>query len=209
MGSVVSFQPLAAPSVVPILVLIDLQQGLVGLEAAAFESALEKCREAIIHARLAGIPIAYMRQAQNSWMYGGSSFGPWIEGFEPAGMDMIFERSFPSCYANDKFVEALGSRQCSLVIAGFTGEVSCLATVTEGFGRGQHIVYLCDASASRPVNGFSAQDTHRFVSSLTSAYAEVTTTARWISQGKKLTRGNKNGQPFSAQKHIERAELAD
>jgi nicotinamidase-related amidase len=74
--------------VIQTLVLVDLQQEYIAaprvLAPEETKGALANCRAALAHARAMGIPVAFAR---------------WIEGFEPHGIDMIFERNRPSCYA--------------------------------------------------------------------------------------------------------------
>ena len=65
-----------------------------------------------------------------------------IEGFEPHGCDMIFDRDRPSCYASPAFADAMERGCPPLVIAGFAGEAACLATAIDGFHRGQDVTFL-------------------------------------------------------------------
>ena len=61
---------------------------------------------------------------------------------------MIFERNKPSCYASREFANAMTAGGGHFVLAGFSGEGACLATVMEAFHRDHHVTFLADASAS-------------------------------------------------------------
>jgi nicotinamidase-related amidase len=113
-------------------------------------------------------------------------FSRWIEGFEPTGGDMVFERDRPSCFASRQFAEVMGASG-SLVIAGFAGEAACLSTMVEGFHRGKKITYLADASASHSLDHMDGTEVHNVVAKLAGIYGEIQTTAEWvISSGQAL-----------------------
>ena len=172
----------AAAASLQTLVLVDLQPESIdeGLEKSLVESALERCREAVIHARLQRIPIAYVRNAHGRVMPRSSTH--WIEGFEPIRDDMIFEREKLSCYSSARFAEVLGNKGQSLVIAGFMGETTCLSTTIEASQRGQKVIYLSDASVSSPLAMISSAESHRFIAALAQVYGNVLTTRDWISK---------------------------
>ena len=109
-------------------------------------------------------------------------FSRWIEGFEPHGVDMIFERNRPSCYASADFAEVIGSGGGSFVLAGFAGEAACLATAIDAFHRGHTVSYLTDASASHALDDISANDVHRVVSGVVGLYGDTITTQSWIAR---------------------------
>ncbi|MBZ6078881.1 cysteine hydrolase family protein [Microvirga puerhi] len=171
-------------SAVPTLVLVDLQQEYVspprGLAMQQAEQALEKCREALVHARTMGFPVAFVRWLGHSAFFNTSApFSRWIEGFEPTGGDMIFERDRPSCFASRQFADVMCGTS-NIVIAGFAGEAACLSTMIDGFHRGKRITYLADASASHPLGNLDEADVHNVIGKLASIYGEIQTTAEWI-----------------------------
>ena len=172
------------PSSVPVLVLVDMQQEyeIVGrpLALAGIAPALAKCRLALDHARESGIPVAYVRWIGAPLFQPGTRFARWIEGFEPHGCDMIFDRDRPSCYASPAFADAMERGGAQLVIAGFAGEAACLATAIDGFHRGQEVTFLSDASASHDLEGIAADDIHRSVSAVMRVFADVMDTQSWI-----------------------------
>src|SRR4051795_12344285 len=187
MSSVIDLRAYVNPSVVQTLVLVDLQQEYTASERVlALENtkgALANCRAALAHARAMGLPIAYVRWIDRTPLFNKATrFSRWIEGFEPHGVDMIFERNRPSCYASADFAEVMGEGGGSFVLAGFAGEAACLATVIDGFHRGHSITYLTDASASHALDDVAANEVQRVVSRLASLYGGVMTTRNWIAR---------------------------
>jgi nicotinamidase-related amidase len=81
----------------------------------------------------------------------------------------------------------------NFVLAGFAGEVACLATAIDAYHRGHRFTYLHDASASHQLDGLPASDVQRAVTAIVNLYDEATTTDAWIEattrQAKTLRRG--------------------
>lgn len=167
--SIINFRAYANPRSVPTLVLLDLQQEYIAVpRALALEhadAALEHCRAALANARAHGFPVAFMR---------------WIDGFEPQGADMIFERNRPSCYASREFAEFMGRGGQPFVLAGFAGETACLSTAIDAFHRGHSFTFLQDASASHRLDNTDADSAHRAVGDIIRLYGEVLDTRSWI-----------------------------
>ena len=76
----------------------------------------------------------------------------------------------------------------NFVLAGFAGEVACLATAIDAFHRGHRLTFLADASASHPIEDTSAKDVHKFVTDLIALWAGVTDTDHWIHSTTTITR---------------------
>jgi len=185
MSSVIDIRAYVNPSVVQTLVLVDLQQEYIAsprvLALENTKGALANCRAALAHARAIGLPIAFVRWIDRTALFNKATrFSRWIEGFEPHGVDMIFERNRPSCYASADFAEVMGEGGGNFVLAGFAGEAACLATAIDGFHRGHSITFLADASASHALDDVAANDVHRVVSNVAALYGEVATTRSWI-----------------------------
>jgi nicotinamidase-related amidase len=185
MSSVIDLRAYVNPSVIPTLVLVDLQREYIAsprvLAIPEAKSALANCRAALAHARAMGFPVAYVRWINRSSLFNAATpFSRWIEGFEPHGVDMIFERNRPSCYASADFAEVMGGGGGNFVLAGFAGEAACLATVIDAFHRGHEVTYLADASASHALEDTGADDVHRVVSSIVGLYGSVSATRAWI-----------------------------
>ena len=203
MSSVIDLRAYVNPSVIQTLVLVDLQQEYIAaprvLALPETNGALANCRAALAHARAMGLPVAFVRWIDRTPLFNKASrFSRWIEGFEPHGVDMIFERNRPSCYASADFAEVIGGGG-SFVLAGFAGEAACLATAIEAFHRGHTVTYLADASASHALDDTPASDVHRVVSSVAGLYGEVLTTRSWIARASRrnnwrLGDGNEQGR---------------
>jgi nicotinamidase-related amidase len=184
--NVVNLRSYSNASLIPTLVLLDMQQEYVAsprlYSIPDAELALENCRLALMHARRLGLPVAFLRMIDKSPFFNPAlSYSNWIAGFEPLTSEMVFERSKPSCYANLEFAHAMTEGGGHFVLAGFSGETGCLATAVEAFHRGHRVTYLSDASASHGLNRIAASSVHKTVVELIGLYGEVSTTGDWIS----------------------------
>jgi nicotinamidase-related amidase len=170
----------------PILILVDLQQEYLSptrpLALADAPAAIENCVRLLNHARQFRIPVAFVRWSQSAKVFSRDSrFSDWVDGCRPTGSDMVFDRSWPSCYANQQFLQMMdsgGGRNA--VIAGFTGAIACLSTVVEGVSRQHRYTFLHDASASHGHQSRTAREMHDAAVSLISLYADIDTTANWM-----------------------------
>jgi nicotinamidase-related amidase len=185
MKNVVNLRSYSNVSLIPTLVLLDLQQEYIAsprlFSLREAETALENCRHALTHARRVGLPVAFLRMiGQSPFFNPVLSYSNWISGFEPLTSEMVFERSKPSCYANREFAHAMSEGGGHFVLAGFSGEAGCLATVVDAFHRGHRVTYLADASASHDLDRIAAPTVHETVTQLIGLYGDVTTTRSWI-----------------------------
>lgn len=184
-STVIDLRAYVDPSHAPTLVLIDMQQEYLAgtrlLSLGNANQALANCRAALAHARLLGLPVAFFRWiGQSSFFNGATRFSRWIDGFQPSGDDMVFERNRPSCYASTSFCDVMTNAGGRLVIAGFAGESACLSTAIEAFHRGHSFTFLSDASASHELEGVSGREVHGTVSQVIALYGEVILTQSWI-----------------------------
>jgi nicotinamidase-related amidase len=193
MSQVLYLKALQDPSAAPCLVLLDMQQEyfagsrLIALTDA--RPALENCRRALTHARERGYPIAFLRQVSRSAFFNpATGFSGWIEGFEPRGSDMIFERTLPSGYASECFARLMDDCGGHFVLAGFAGETNCLSTAIDAFHRQHPFTFLADASASHGLGSLSPADTHAAVSEILALYGSVVSTQSWITGTHKFER---------------------
>ena len=185
MSSIVSLRTFANSSNVPIVVLVDMQQEYLAkprlLAISEIDRALDNCRRVLDHAREIGLPVAFMRQLNESAFFNRATpFVRWIEGFEPYRNEMVFERSSPSCYSCEPFAALMNQSRGGIVLAGFAGESACLSTLIDAFHRNHRVTYLCDASASHALEDVPAGEIHRAVSKISGLYGEVYETTDWI-----------------------------
>jgi len=160
-ASIIDLRAYVDPSVVPTLVLLDLQQEYVATTRALAvpdpADALVNCRAALAHARAKGFPVAFVRWlARSAFFNPATRFSRWID-----------DQVMTECGGN-------------FVLAGFAGEAACLATTVDAFNRGHRITYLADASASHALDEVAAGDVHRIVSKVIGVYGEVMLTRNWI-----------------------------
>jgi nicotinamidase-related amidase len=185
-------------SEMPILVLLDLQQEYVAAPRITAlpgaHAALRKCRDALTAARANGIPVAFTRlQGASAFFNRSSKLFDWVEGFEPLRSEMVFDRELPSCYSSEGFAAFMKDVRAPVVIAGFSGESACLATLVDGYHRRQQMIYLADASASQPLNGLDCDEVQRAVAGIASVYADIADTESWtnsLAGPRQFTRAN-------------------
>jgi nicotinamidase-related amidase len=187
MRNIVNLRSYATKAVVPTLVLLDLQQEYIAqprlFAIPDVEAALENCRAVLRHARRAGLPVAFLRMVGRSAFFNPAlSYSRWISGFEPVSSDMVFERNKPSCYASREFANAMTAGGGHFVLAGFSGEGACLATVIEAFHRDHRVTFLADASASHGLDPIAPASVHETVVQLIGLFGEVTSAGQWISE---------------------------
>lgn len=186
MSSIVYLKALSDPSIAPCLVLIDMQKEYVaGQRLMAMpnaRAALTKCSNALHHARSMGFPVAHVRQiSRSSYFNPATEFSGWIDGFQPVGADMIFDRSLPSCYTNRQFADLMDSCGGHFVIAGFAGETACLSTAIDAYHRSHRFTFLADASASHHLGKLSAESVHETTTAIIAVYGRVIDTDSWVS----------------------------
>jgi nicotinamidase-related amidase len=169
----------------PTLVLVDLHRGLSedsdGEDAPDLTEPLANCQAALEHSRQRGFPVAFLRQVESSPLFGATVRLPsWFRGFEPRRSEMVFDRQFPSCYANQDFAEVVDASDGNYVLAGLFGETSCLSTAVDAFHRNHRFTYLADASTSRSHHGVPALAMHKSVTSIVALYGKVARTRTWV-----------------------------
>lgn len=179
------------PSFTPVVILIDPQKEYLtrnrALQLPNADAAVANCRRLLDFAREQGFPTAFMRWHQKAKFFCGTQgYCGWIQGLEPHGSDMVFERSMPSCYANKAFAEMMDlGGGGNAIIAGFTGTIACLSTAIDAYHRGHRITFLSDASASHALPSCSDGTSHDLATQIVALYGPVTTTERWIARQEK------------------------
>jgi nicotinamidase-related amidase len=176
------------PAYTPVMVFIDTQLEYVApnraLGLAGATRAVDNCKVLLKFARSAGYPVAFTRWQQNGKFFGKSAHeSGWISGLSPTGADMIFDRSLPSCYANQQFTEMMDQGGgANAVIAGFTGTIACLSTIIDAYQRRHSVTFVADASASHALPRLSQERAHDAVAQIIGLYGPVMTTAQWIGE---------------------------
>ena len=177
---------------VPLVALVDLQVEYAApgraYSLADIEPCLDNCRAVLSESRKLGLPIAHFRRTQaNTYFNPVSPFSAWISDFRPRTNEMMFERRLPSCYSNREFCAFMEVVEApTMVLLGLTGEGACLSTAVDGFHRGHTTIFVGDASASRPLPGLNATDSHAAVIKIMSFYVDVVSTTRALDRIAKI-----------------------
>jgi len=184
--AVLEFRRAVSARAIPLTVFIDLQAEYAA-EGRAYNltnigGCLSNCRTLLNECRRLGLPIAHFRQLRPQAFFNTASrFSHWLPEFRPKPSEMVFERSLPSCYSNKEFCALVDSIDSPMIVlAGLTGERACLSTTIDAFHRGHVAVFIADASATRPLSGLSADDSHSAIAKVVSVYGEVTSTREFL-----------------------------
>src|SRR5260370_3807657 len=141
------------------------------------DPALANCRAALNYVRSKGFPVAFLRQfSRSAYFNRATSFSGWIEGFEPTGADMVFDRENPSCYSSAPFAQFMDGCGGHFALAGFAGETACLSTAIDAFHRTHRFSYFADPSASHQLGELPAPDRPKPAARLVGGYGAITPT---------------------------------
>jgi len=181
---VVSFDSYHKRRLVPPLVFVELHNDQIaerpGFGAKQIGPVLRNCGLLLEKARSRGWPVAFFTPLQLRREIRRRPRALWIEGFEPRRNDMVFERTDVSCYTSREFADAMTASGSVFVMAGFSGEGACLATLIDAARHGHQAGLIRDASATRPLPGLSADDSHSAVAAIVSRYATIVTAMDWV-----------------------------
>ena len=169
----------AAPPVVFVDMFQDQLKDEEGLGARELGPVIAKCRHLLVEARARHWPVAFVRPPRT--MPAPRGRGPrWIEGFEPRRTDMVFDRTGPSCYSSEEFADAMDGAGRVFVLAGFSVESACLATLIDAAQNNHFVGLVRDASATRPLPGHDATQSHEAVVTVASRFGTIVTADHWI-----------------------------
>lgn len=177
----------------PVVVFVDLQREYVtdgrAHALARREPWWTNCLRLLEFARKEGLPVAHFRQLRREPFFNRATpFADWIDEFRPSPHEMVFERSQPSCYSNDSFSTLLDSLASPhFLLAGLTGECSCLATIFDAHRRGHRTALVADASDSRAMGDYAETVVHGVVSEIAALFGDVVSTSQIVTRlaGKK------------------------
>ncbi|MFP3944438.1 MAG: cysteine hydrolase [Alphaproteobacteria bacterium] len=185
---IIPFSRVRRCELAPLIIFLDMQAEFVSegrlLHIENTAPALSNARLLLEHARETGLSIAHCRfRHYGNYFNPDTPYSTWIEGFEPHGSEMVFERNKPSCYTNPSFermMEAGGGHHA--VIVGFMGSTSCLATIIDAHERGQNMKFAHDASASIASGHMSELQAHRAAVHVASHFGDLITTEEILTQ---------------------------
>jgi hypothetical protein len=183
MGAVISFERYHKRRLIPPLVFVEMHQEQLAYNptfgANDVMPVLANCRSLLNRARSEGWPVAFVTPFQRVRGHKQTGFR-WIEGFKPQRNDMIFEPIADSCYSSAEFAEAITAYGKCFTLAGFSGERACLSTLIDASRHDHFAGFIVDASATRPLPGCDAAESHRAVVAIASRYATIVTAKRWL-----------------------------
>jgi len=184
MSEIVEFNKYRSVRAAPPLVFVDMLRHELdpetGFSEAEFGPVLARCRLLLAEARSRHWPVAFVRSAARSAPGFPSSGSRWIDGFEPRRCDMVFDRTGNSCYSSGEFGRAMDAAGRVYVVAGFSADKTCLATLMEAPDNNHFAGLVQDATATRPLPGQDAAESHRAVIAVSSRYATILTAEHWI-----------------------------
>ena len=144
------------------------------------EAVLENCEILLASARVAHLPVAFVRRVVPvRSLAEPQAYPSWLKGFEPQRNDMVFDVIKASCYSNIEFAQAMEYSDGHFAIAGLLGETTCLATGIDAHHRHHRFTYLSDASACRNNGSVPASIFHEAVSQVMASYGDVMESAQW------------------------------
>lgn len=200
MTSIIPLRSAFPSGSVPLILMIDLQQEYTS-EGRAHHiqsgfTAAQNCVRLLEGARQARLPIAHFRQIADGHFFNRQNrFFSWIDGLTPRPSEYVYERTYPSCFSNAEFCALMETiAEPDLIVAGLSGEYSCLSTIIDGYQRGYKMTFVSDCSASCALDSRSEKDCHDFVTSVVSVYAATETLehmASWFAKAALLRRGGR------------------
>jgi hypothetical protein len=92
-------------------------------------------------------PVVHLKRiAKAAYFNPASNLTDWVNDVKPLPAEMAFEHPLPSAYSSAKFSEYMANiDKLRCVVIGFSLEVSIIATVIEGFHRGDRFELLHEA----------------------------------------------------------------
>ncbi len=173
----------------PVLVNIDIQKEY-ETEGRSYwirgiQSSLQNAKKILGYARKKDWKVYHVRHIQDGDLFGNKSpYSQFIAGFEPKPGEAEFVKSDYSCYSLKEFVERLGqSKKEDVVITGYGSTKCCLATIIDGYHRGQRFIFVSDASCAKRSEQFDEESLHKHAVDIISSFAKVVSTSE-ILEGK-------------------------
>mgnify|MGYP001618076113 CR=1 FL=1 len=145
---------------------------------SGIEASLANARRVLDHARKNNWPIVHVKHLQEGDLFGKlSPLSDYIVGFEPQPGETECVKSDYSCYSSQDFIERMKRHPAAeIVVIGYGSTKCCLATIVEGYHRGQKFLLVNVASAAKRSSAFDENSLHAHASDILAAYSRVTDT---------------------------------
>lgn len=162
-----------------ILVAIDIQREYTTpgrpfyLECAG--PSLVKAQQVLATARQLDWPIIHVKHLQSGSVFNPNSFySNYVEEFRPIPGEIQITKSKFSCYSNAEFAQiAAEEKENEFVVIGYGSTMCCLATIIDGYHRGQRLAFVYDASSARRTVSMDELTAHRAATDIISIYSKV------------------------------------
>ncbi|MBQ5343005.1 MAG: cysteine hydrolase [Oscillospiraceae bacterium] len=148
-----------------ILLVIDMQKGLVDEDLYDYESFTENVKKLIDAARDNNVEVIYFRHdaGPGSGFSAGDESFEIAEGFEPAPGEKVFDKTINSCFGNKEFKAYMKQQEdMRLMIAGLQTNYCIDATVKSAFERGYEVIIPEGSNSTFDNNYMTGETTVRY-----------------------------------------------
>ncbi|MBQ5341209.1 MAG: cysteine hydrolase [Oscillospiraceae bacterium] len=148
-----------------ILLVIDMQKGLVDEDLYDYESFTENVRKLIDAARDNNVEVIYFRHdaGPGSGFSAGDESFEIAEGFEPAPGEKVFDKTINSCFGNKEFKTYMKQQEDRrLMIAGLQTNYCIDATVKSALERGYEVIIPEGSNSTFDNNYMTGETTVRY-----------------------------------------------
>lgn len=148
-----------------ILLVIDMQKGLVDEDLYDYESFTENVKKLIDAARDNNVEVIFFRHdaGPGSGFSAGDESFEIAEGFEPAPGEKVFDKTINSCFGNKEFKAYMKQQEDRrLMIAGLQTNYCIDATVKSAFERGYEVIIPEGSNSTFDNNYMTGETTVRY-----------------------------------------------
>ena len=163
-----------------LLVLIDIQKEYVTSGRPycikTIAESLENSRSVLNWARSqSDWIIVHVEHRQAGDVFGNNNpLSDFISGFEPLEGERVFRKSDYSSFSNLDFATFVSDPKIDRrVVVGYGSTKCCLATIMDGYSRGQKWTLLSDASRAISEENFSEGNLHDVATQILKSFCEV------------------------------------
>jgi len=166
----------------PILVVIDVQKEYTTRGRPYFingiQPSLKRARAVLTRARSEGWQVVHVRHLQDGDLFGrGSPYSGFVNGFEPLKGELEIVKEDYSCYSAPAFARLMkASLRQPVFVIGYGSTKCCLATIVDGYHRGQKFHFVRDASNAKRSDRFGEKALHKYATDILESYCTVVET---------------------------------